>query len=284
MQVHAIAKVVPPLSEEDQLALMESIEAKGPLVPVYTRQGQIIANQHIAEACAELGVLPVVHQWQGDGSLAEFVANLIVQHRHLNQVERLQVAYKLLPFLEEEARERQREAGRRHGRGQAKLRANRPQAIGRNHQRASDNAAKLLKVSGRQLRRFARVQEQAPQLLPLISAGKVSVSAAEAVARLAGEERASVIEEALKEGRLLKTTNQNGSSNTSTGRTRESVSTSGKAERGNALHEGLLLVDRLDRLLAEAVLGQAELQQLQEAIEVLQRRMHERASTTTSEV
>jgi hypothetical protein len=81
---HEIANLFPLLEGADFEALKKDIQAHGVREPVWTYQGKIIDGRNRARACAELGIEPPTREWDGNGSLADFVLSLNLHRRHLS--------------------------------------------------------------------------------------------------------------------------------------------------------------------------------------------------------
>ena len=62
-----------------------------------------------------MGIKPEFKTWDGKDSLVEFVVSMNLHRRHLNSSQRATIAAEIEPVLAEEAKERQREAGRLYG-------------------------------------------------------------------------------------------------------------------------------------------------------------------------
>ncbi len=103
--------------------LKDSIRRIGLKEAVWVWKGQLIDGAHRERACRELGVDLVEREWDGEGSLYEFVKAMNLHRRHLSPDQLAAVAGAAAKGMEEEARDRQRaqaERGKEGGRGRKK--------------------------------------------------------------------------------------------------------------------------------------------------------------------
>ena len=104
MQIHQVAKLFPPMSEEQFRELKNNIAMVGLLVQIMTFQGEIIDGVHRYRACEELGIEPRILEWNGTGSLVELVISLNRHRRHLTPDQLAAVASESAEWLAHEAR------------------------------------------------------------------------------------------------------------------------------------------------------------------------------------
>src|SRR5215211_6851887 len=106
--IHELANLFPLLEGPDFEALKADIATYGLREPIWTYQGKVIDGRNRLRACRELGIDPPTREWDGKGSLVAFALSLNLHRRHLTSSQRAAVAVEVLPFLEAEAKERQR--------------------------------------------------------------------------------------------------------------------------------------------------------------------------------
>jgi hypothetical protein len=106
-ELHPVAAAFPPMSEAEYAALKEDVAAHGVRVPAWTYEGQIIDGRSRLRAAIDTGQELPTREWDGNGSLVEFVVSLNVRRRHLSSAQRAATAVELLPRLEEEAAKRE---------------------------------------------------------------------------------------------------------------------------------------------------------------------------------
>jgi DNA modification methylase len=92
MEAHDVASIFPMMNEDEYQGLRRDIEAKGQREPVWTYQGKVIDGRNRLRACMELGITPKTREWDGKGSLVEFVVSLNLHRRHLNSGQRAMCA------------------------------------------------------------------------------------------------------------------------------------------------------------------------------------------------
>src|SRR5262249_49925950 len=120
-------------------------------------------------------------EWNGNGSLVEFVVSLNLHRRHLDSSQRAAVALDVLPLLEKEAKERQRAAG--GGRRSKKAKGGSvpekvPEAKSDDGE-ARKQTAKLMGTNSRYVNMAKRVKEADPELFEQVKAGKVKMPQAQ---------------------------------------------------------------------------------------------------------
>src|SRR5262249_48737450 len=123
------------------------------------------------------GIEPTLREWDGKGSLVAFILSLNLHRRHLTSSQRAAVAVEATPLLEAEAKERQREGGRKGGtsRGKVSQKVDEPSV---NAGRAAEAAAKLLGTNRQYVHEAGRLKELAPDLLAQVKEGTLTISQA----------------------------------------------------------------------------------------------------------
>ena len=81
--------------------------------PIWIYDGKIIDGRNRYRACRDAGIEPALRTWNGEGSLVQFVVSLNLHRRHLTSSQRAAIAAEALEQLKAEAKERQREGGRK---------------------------------------------------------------------------------------------------------------------------------------------------------------------------
>jgi ParB-like chromosome segregation protein Spo0J len=96
LSFHEAANLFPLMKGEEYEQLKADIKAHGLREPVWTYQGKIIDGRNRYRACKDLGIEPSTREWDGKGSLVEFVVSMNLHRRHLTAEQRKQVAAALL--------------------------------------------------------------------------------------------------------------------------------------------------------------------------------------------
>lgn len=155
----------------------------------------VVANRRREERGEPPWPLPE-HEWDGDGSLVEFVMSRNLHRRHLDESERGMMGARAAVMLDLEA-ENRRKAGLKRGQQH-------PPPIEANGTkgRTSEKAAKLANVSRTTVERAQRVLAKGvQQLADAVDAGEISVSKASEIAKLTPTEQ---VEKIRQEGRQAK--------------------------------------------------------------------------------
>jgi len=84
IEVHELARRLPPMAYKDYEALRDDIKLNGQHVPIVKWKGKIIDGAHRLKACQELGVKPQIVVWHGkEEELAAYVRGVNIPRRHL---------------------------------------------------------------------------------------------------------------------------------------------------------------------------------------------------------
>ena len=116
MKHHPIADVWPMMDEGKLSELADDIRKNGQLVPVWLYEGKILDGRNRWAACKIAGVTPKTQEYTGDEPTS-FAVALNDRRRHMNKGSLAAVAAELEPFFAADAKKRQQDAGKEHGRG-----------------------------------------------------------------------------------------------------------------------------------------------------------------------
>lgn len=83
LKPHPLAKHFPPMPADEFQQLCESIRIHGLKEPIVVHQGQILDGHNRWRACLEVQVEPRTEEWDGTGSVEDFVVARNVTRRHL---------------------------------------------------------------------------------------------------------------------------------------------------------------------------------------------------------
>jgi hypothetical protein len=111
LQLHPWAAEIPRMSEEQFQLHKEDIKRHGQRDPIWLKERYLVDGLHRLGACIELKIEPRFEQYPKD-DLVEFIFSENLFRRHLTDDQRAALVSKAFgPQLEQEARERQAEAG-----------------------------------------------------------------------------------------------------------------------------------------------------------------------------
>lgn len=184
MEFHPVAAIFPMMTTEEFDALKADIAKNGLREPIYTHEGKIIDGRNRYRACIEVGAPPRFKEWDGKGSLVEFVVSLNLHRRHLTQSQKAAASVASLPLFEAEARERQAHGLTAPGKT---LEAILPEASAGTG-RAREHAAKAFGVSPRYVSDAKSVAEDAPELFEQVRSGELTIPEAKREIRKAERE------------------------------------------------------------------------------------------------
>lgn len=170
------------------------IETYGLLEPIWLWQGQIIDGRNRYRACTARGVEPRYQEWNGQGSLVQFVISKNLHRRHLSTSERAMMGARAVALMEAEE-----EAARaKNGRSEEPGALMHPQDAKAKSGRKAQKAAQVVNVSRRSVNNARKVLEDGiPELSEAVDSGKITVTAAAKLAELTPEEQLAAIQDEL---------------------------------------------------------------------------------------
>jgi hypothetical protein len=191
LPIHPIANEFPEFEREDYAALKADIAANGQLIPIELYHGQILDGRNRYKACTELGLEPHMRSYDGPDPLGHAIS-LNVIRRQLSTLAKAELALLIKPRLAVAAAERVQATQPKPGEG-ARLRAGKgltasapvrgpsnqdvtPNLLDEPTGKAADQAAKAVGVSGRTVENVAYLKKHAPELIPDIRDGLLTIS------------------------------------------------------------------------------------------------------------
>jgi N6-adenosine-specific RNA methylase IME4 len=172
IECHEIARLFPPMTAVEFEAFKANIAEHGLREPIWTYRGKIIDGRNRFLACTELGIAPSYREWNGQGSLLEFVLSLNLHRRHLDESQRAMVAARI-------ARMRQ---GERTDLVEISTRLSQPQAA------ALVNVSRESVILGRKV-----LEHGGLELIEAVERGAIAVSTAATLTQLAPEAQREVV-------------------------------------------------------------------------------------------
>jgi len=208
MEFHDVCNLFPMMEDDEYRALVDDICKHGLREPIVVWQGKIVDGRNRYRACMELGITPRYREWDGRGSLTAFVVSQNLHRRHLTASQKAVVALEIERMLAIEAEERRAELGRQaailqHDVNVPKGCPNFGTTLGNKDSemqsktaetRAARRAAELVGVSHGYISDMKRVATDAPDLVPLVRSGVVTVPDAKVLARQSPELRNLALE------------------------------------------------------------------------------------------
>lgn len=173
---HPAAELFPLIGDDELRELADDIREHGLLEPIVRLDGLILDGRNRLRACEIANVEPRFVEWDGrGGSAVTFVLSENLRRRHLSASQRAIIANQARPMFEAEARAAQRTSGPGIYGGEPL-----PREIEKAVPPAetAQRAADLAGVSTDYVYKAARVEKEAPELVPVIMAGDLSVDTA----------------------------------------------------------------------------------------------------------
>lgn len=184
-RVHPAASEFDLLPDPRLRELADDIAARGLRHPIVRdSDGLILDGRNRLHACRMSGVAPRFDTYTGDDPVGEIVSNNL-QRRHLNEDERALMAVRMLPHYEAQTK-----VGRPRKAEPTLALVDEETSAGLhefpeppNERRSTAKAAADFNVAPRRVAQMKRVIEQAPDLVPEVTAGRMSLSKAETTAK-----------------------------------------------------------------------------------------------------
>lgn len=181
LTLHPVAALFPAMPAAEYAALVKDIRERGVRVPILVRKGQILDGRHRYRACQELGVPCPMVQWNGRDAWFEVQSqNLVRRHLAKDQVYAIRkLAAERFPELAAPIEATKAEAKQRKAQAKGQPRGHKALLRSRDRQRESaDIIGAELGVSGATVKRVDRLAREAPEFIPRVAAGEISVKAA----------------------------------------------------------------------------------------------------------
>lgn len=119
MEIHEAANIF-PIDDEHISDLAADIKKNGQKVAIELFEGKIIDGRRRFKACQVAGIEPLTKNVLPEDPIS-YVLSLNLHRRHLNPSQLAMVGARAREIYDREAKERQIEAGRVHGRGKEKV-------------------------------------------------------------------------------------------------------------------------------------------------------------------
>ncbi len=186
---HPACLLFQELRGDELQELADDIKVHGLRNAVILHEGKVLDGRNRLAACKLAGVEPRFEEWTGTGSPVEWVISENLIRRHLTASQRAVVAHDLLPLLEREAKDRQRQSNNYRANGRLA-----PECANRNGKgKASEAAARIARSSARYVETVKAISAQAPELLDLIRNGDINVPDAAKLSKLPPAQRRTAV-------------------------------------------------------------------------------------------
>jgi N6-adenosine-specific RNA methylase IME4 len=179
LAAHPLAALIPDMAPAEYEALRADIAERGLLAPVVLYEGQILDGRHRYRACREVSAEPLYTTYTGDDPVA-YVVSVNIKRRHLAPSQLAVVALAVEQAYAPKARERQLAGLKQH------------QAVRPFSQSCQNGepvhsatlAAKAVGVSPRYISAAKQLAREAPELLPQVGSGQLTIPEAQKALRL----------------------------------------------------------------------------------------------------
>jgi hypothetical protein len=185
---HPACTVFPQLSDEELRELADDIATNGLRNPIVLWKGKILDGRNRYLACGMAGVEARFTEFDGDDPIGWVVSQNLLR-RHLTASQKAVVALDLLPLLEKEAKQRQRQANAYRGNGRSAQKCAKRNGKGK----AAELAAQIVGVGSRYVEMAKEIKSKAPELVEKVRSGEVNVAEASEIARLPARKRSQAI-------------------------------------------------------------------------------------------
>lgn len=165
-EFHEIANIFPLMEGQGYKDLVTDIAQNGLINPIILYDGKILDGRNRYRACMEIGILPDFQEYAGTDPL-QFVISLNLKRRHMNESQRASVASRIANMKN----------GEFHG-NQHLVSANL-----QTPQISQAQAAEMMNVSPRLVASAKAVEHDAPELIPQIDNGEMTIHEAEKIIR-----------------------------------------------------------------------------------------------------
>lgn len=183
MEFHEVANLFPLIEGQEFEELVKDIKENGLQQPIWTYKNKIIDGRNRYRACKKAGVEPRYQEWDGKGSLVAFAVSLNVKRRHLTSSQLSVIALGVEKQLSEEAADRQN-LGQKIDQGLSG--------------RSAHQAADMLGTNHEYVSTAKRIEKEAPELIPHITEGTLTIPDAKAIATLPQTRREKVVQKAVQ--------------------------------------------------------------------------------------
>ena len=191
--VHPAADLFPMIEDDEFRELCADIKDRGLQQPIVLwKDGTLLDGRNRLMACYVTNQKPLFNRYDGDDPV-QFSLGANLRRRHLTPSQRNMtgaLADELLEKFRAEAAERQRKAGKQFGKGaKVSVPVREPIQAPPQQRKSAAQAAKLVGGSASGIEKAARIKREAPDLVPQVMAGALTVKEAERKVKQRVEQR-----------------------------------------------------------------------------------------------
>jgi ParB-like chromosome segregation protein Spo0J len=190
LDAHKITELFPEMTSEEYAALKQDIERNGLQEAIWIHGGKIVDGRSRYRACVELGIEPQLREWDGTGSLLNFVVSANLHRRHLTASQKAMLAVQIEKQLSVAAKQNMRAAGG----DRRSVMAVTPFQKVEKPIHAAKQAAAIVGANTDYVVNAKKVEEQAPDLVPAVVSGTINVRDARHLSKLSRRSREAVVE------------------------------------------------------------------------------------------
>jgi len=194
LTAHPLAKLFPDLPDREFASLVEDIRENGVKIPILVYRGQILDGRQRYRACRELNIRCPTVTWNGRDPWLEVQSrNLVRRHLAKDQIYAIcKLAAEMYPEVAAPLQAVKADAKKRQSRKTRSADAAELRSQDRNKE-AADVIGAQLGISGTTVKRVDRLAREAPELVPRVAAGELSVKKALRLATLPKHDPAGVV-------------------------------------------------------------------------------------------
>jgi len=204
LKLHPHQYLIPPMSEEDYLNLLEDIRRNGILQPIdITYNNVILDGHHRVKAAKELGIkevevrIPELLYVDED----EFLISVAMNRRHLTEGQKAVLANEYRKILSEKAKKERAEIAviqREINRGNILSETVTDKLNERHEVDTRKEASDKFKVSEWKVRTVQQIEKVAPDVYEKLHTGELQIHEAKVIAQLPEDKRETVLEKKLE--------------------------------------------------------------------------------------
>lgn len=191
MNIHAFAKAIPEMTEDEYKQLKSDIKEHGQKVPIIIYKGEVLDGRHRSRICQELKLTPKVVEFKGtEVEAASLVVSLNIKRRHLTVGQRSRIVnLTLRPAVEAAAKEKQIESKKGNANA-AKNKKGNTALDDLEEVNTTKALAKAAGVSEGAIKQDLKVMRYStPEVSEAVASGKISLGAAAKTVKDKGNEK-----------------------------------------------------------------------------------------------